>query len=138
MATARARAVVLLGLIGAVCGQPATAEEFVSDEWRFKATPYLWGISVDGHVTVKGQKSDVDMSFGDILSDLNFGFFGQGEARKGRLGVIVDALHQVGHDLAGGPLLGVRGRLPDGLELGLAEELADLHAPGFRPPPRGG
>jgi hypothetical protein len=87
------RAAVLLGALGAVCAWPAAAEEFVSDEWQFKATPYLWAISVDGHATVKGQKSDVDMSFGDILKDLNFGFFGQGEVRKGRFGFLVDGMY---------------------------------------------
>jgi hypothetical protein len=87
------RAVVLLGLLAAVCAWPAAAEDFVSDEWQFKVTPYLWAISVDGHTTVKGQKSDVDMSFSDIVKDLNFGFFGQGEVRKGRFGVMVDGMY---------------------------------------------
>lgn len=50
--------------------------ELIPETWRFKATPYLWALSVDGNTTVKGQKSDVDMSFSDIVDKLNFGLFG--------------------------------------------------------------
>jgi hypothetical protein len=70
----------------------AAAEQLVSDDWQLQVTPYLWAMSLHGDVTVKGIKGDVDESFSDILPDLNFAGMGSIDARKGRLGLIVDGL----------------------------------------------
>jgi hypothetical protein len=35
-------------------------------EWEFRVAPYFWFVSMDGNVTAKGQKSDVDTDFSDI------------------------------------------------------------------------
>jgi hypothetical protein len=87
------RLALALGLVGALAAAPAGAEELVPDHWQFQLTPYLWAVAIDGDVTVKGQKSDVDMSFRDILKDLNFALFVSGEARKGRFGLLVDGVY---------------------------------------------
>src|SRR5262249_40936677 len=52
----------------------------------------VWAMSLHGDVTVKGIKSDVDESFSDLLPDLNFAGMASIDARKGRLGLIVDGL----------------------------------------------
>jgi hypothetical protein len=51
------------------------------------------GGALNGDATVKGQESDVDMSFRDILNELNFALFVTDDARKGRLGLIVDGVY---------------------------------------------
>lgn len=54
-------------------------------DWTFTGAAYLWGAGISGKSGVFGlPPQDVDMSFGDILEDLNFAFMGLGEARNGR------------------------------------------------------
>ncbi len=83
----------LIGLISALAAPPASAEDPVSEDWQFQIAPYVWALAVDGDVTVKGQKSDVSLSFKDIVEELNYGVMLQGEARKGRVGAIVNVLY---------------------------------------------
>jgi hypothetical protein len=85
-----ARLVCLLGL---VAPSYAGADEFVSDTWQFQIAPYAWALAADGDVTVKGQKSDVNLSFKDIFEELNYAAMLEGEARKGRVGVIANILY---------------------------------------------
>jgi hypothetical protein len=53
------------------------------DEWQFGIAPYVWAAGLDGSLKVKGADVDVNMSFGDILDDLNYSLQGLIEARKG-------------------------------------------------------
>lgn len=69
------------------------ADEFVSEEWQYQLTPYAWALALDGDVTVKGQKSEVDVDFNEIFDDLNYGAMIEGEVRKGRLGVMAQGLY---------------------------------------------
>ena len=66
-------AVMLVLVIGLVCpmayGEGPNKTD--SDEWQFSITPYLWAVGLNGDMTVKGVDSDVDESFGDILSNLD-------------------------------------------------------------------
>jgi hypothetical protein len=83
----------LIGLIGAHAALPASAEDPVSEDWQFQIAPYAWALAADGNATVKGHKSDVDLSFKDIWDELNYGVMLEGEARKGRLGIKVNVLY---------------------------------------------
>lgn len=52
--------------------------------WTFAASAYLWGAGIDGESGVFGlPPQDVDLSFSDILKDLDFAFMGLAEARNG-------------------------------------------------------
>jgi len=64
-----------------------------SDEWEFMIAPYLWAIGLDGEQTVKGNTSDIDMSFGDILDMANFAAQFRFEAKKGKWGLFIDPLY---------------------------------------------
>jgi len=79
------------GLASAGVQAPVAADQLVSDEWQFQVTPYLWGTALDGDVKVKGVKSSPSISFRDILENLNYSMMVEGEARKGRFGVYVNA-----------------------------------------------
>ena len=71
----------------------ADADEFVSGDWAFQLAPFVWATEVDGHATLKGQKGDLDLSFGDILNELDGMAMVEGEARKGRLGAFVNLVY---------------------------------------------
>ncbi len=65
---------------------PAAAQ----DDWDFTGLIYLWGAEIGGE-TVTGQ--DVDVSFSDIVENLDFGIMGTLEARRGPWAVFGDAIY---------------------------------------------
>ncbi|MGG5890071.1 hypothetical protein ACLF3G_23335 [Falsiroseomonas sp. HC035] len=73
---------------------PAAAQESVQtvDSWRFSLTPYMWFSGVSGEVALPRESRDVEADFGDILSSLQIGAMGIFEARRGRFGLVVDAM----------------------------------------------
>ena len=53
----------------------AQSEGSGSSDWNYSIAPYfVWAMGLDGEITVKGSPGDVDLSFGDILDDLDFMF----------------------------------------------------------------
>lgn len=68
---------------------PLCAQEAPPDHWEIKVTPYIWATALSGHATVKGHKADVDVSFSDIVDQLEGGALGQLEATKGPWSLIV-------------------------------------------------
>jgi len=54
---------------------------------------YGWGPGIEGNFGLRNTNSDVDVSFSDILEDLQMGAMGQGEARKGKWSILVDGLY---------------------------------------------
>ncbi len=98
----------LAGLAHLLCLLPpsyASADQFVSDDWTFQLAPYAWALAIDGDVTVKGQKSDIDLSFQDIWDELNVAAMLEGEARKGRVGAFANILYaNLGSSSKKGPL----------------------------------
>jgi len=65
-------------------------ETDTDDRWRFEAAIYLWGAAIDG-TTRRGDKLDV--SFSDLVSDLNMGFMGAFEARKSKWSLAADVIY---------------------------------------------
>jgi hypothetical protein len=65
----------------------AAEEKTTESGWEFVVAPYLWAISMDGDVTLRGFEADVDVGFSDIWDDLNIAFMIAYEARKGRFGL---------------------------------------------------
>lgn len=68
----------------------ATTPAFAQDDWDFTGLVYLWGAGIGGE-SVTGQS--VDVSFSDILDNLDFGIMGSLEARKGPWAVFGDAIY---------------------------------------------
>jgi hypothetical protein len=56
------------------------------ETWEYMVAPYMWLLSLDGEVTVKGQETDVDSDFGDVWDELNIAAMMNFKARKGRWG----------------------------------------------------
>jgi hypothetical protein len=66
---------------------------FHDDTWHMAISPYLWMAGMDANLTVAGRTTQVTQSFGDIFSNLKFGFMGLTETRRGRLGILTDLMY---------------------------------------------
>jgi len=68
--------VVVLGVL-AIPAQPVTASG-----WDWDLALYLFTLGMDGRMVVQGHEADVDLSFSDILEDLEMAVSGHLEANK--------------------------------------------------------
>jgi len=95
---------VVFTLSGAFPSSVVAEEKPAESGWEFTVAPYLWAISMDGSVTVKGLKADVDASFNDLLDEMNFGFMLAYEVRKGRWGLLGSTIYSnLGNSDVDGP-----------------------------------
>jgi hypothetical protein len=89
-----------------------TAMAAESDDWKFRITPYLWMLGMDGTTAVLGQDTDVDASFSDIFDRLNIALSANMELSKGNFFIVLDPLYAsleadfVGPGGGGGPVGG--------------------------------
>jgi len=69
-------------------------EDSSSEDWSFTVRPYVWAISLKGSAAPLPPlpAADFEASFGDIWKDLNLGFMGNAELRKGKFGIISDVI----------------------------------------------
>ncbi|TPE62149.1 hypothetical protein FJQ54_06320 [Sandaracinobacter neustonicus] len=79
---------LILGLISA----PAAASD---GGWEFNVAPYLWGAGIDGRLAHPALPQDVsvEVPFSDIWKNLDIGGMVAFEARKGRVGLLLDGLY---------------------------------------------
>lgn len=61
-----------------------------SESWVFSVTPYVWMYGLDGDVRIRSAEADFDVSFGDILENLDVALMLHAEAWKGRYGLFID------------------------------------------------
>ncbi len=68
------------------------ASPAAAQEWEFSVTPYLWAAGLEGDIAAFPNlpAAQVDLSFGDVLEDLNGAIMIKAEAQHGRLGLIAD------------------------------------------------
>lgn len=70
---------------------PSGAQDVgTEDPWKFKAAIYLWGAGIDGTTR---QGDQIDVSFNDILDNLNMAFMGAFEARKSKWSLAADVIY---------------------------------------------
>lgn len=60
------------------------------ESWEYGAEVYVWGAGI-GATTVSGD--DIDISFSDLISNLDMTFMGTFAARKGDLGLFADFIY---------------------------------------------
>jgi hypothetical protein len=71
--------------------EPPTTMEEETSGWRVDLTPYLWMAGMSGDATLRGIPIEhIDISFKDIIEDLDFGFAGHLEATKGKFTLFFD------------------------------------------------
>jgi hypothetical protein len=81
-----------LGLAPAVARAQSTGS--AGGGWSFELTPYLWGAAMSGEVGAGSLPMiNVDMSFSEILDNLDAGLMGAFEARNGRWGLLFDGIY---------------------------------------------
>jgi hypothetical protein len=79
---------ILCSLVAIAFAPPARAEDPNTDGWEFKAAPYIWALSLDGDMTVKGNTAAVDVNIieesksGPDIAFFKFDFFSQKENRE--------------------------------------------------------
>ena len=64
------------------------------DRWTVELTPYLWAAGLDGTTAADGRGSEIDTDYKFFsLDNLDFALGTAVEARKGRWGVLGDAMY---------------------------------------------
>ena len=61
-----------------------------SDQWDWKITPYLWGINMSGDMSIGPIDQDIDVSFSDVLSNMEIGGSVFAELGKGKHAFHID------------------------------------------------
>ena len=61
-----------------------------SDQWEYEAMIYLWGAGLDATTQTGG---DIDISFSDIIDDLDLTFMGTFGAHKGKWSLLADVIY---------------------------------------------
>jgi len=87
-----------IGVIAALCFtvfaiSPAFAQTDSSttqDQWHFSGAIYLWGADMNGK-TIRG--SEVEVSFSDLLDNLEMAFMGAFSARKNKWLLLTDVIY---------------------------------------------
>src|SRR5512138_1154699 len=80
-----------LGFLLVVLATPSLAQT-PDEKWHVTIAPYMLGAAMNGTSVVASQELKVDMSFSDILDNLQFGAMGLVVARKGKWGLGGDAI----------------------------------------------
>src|SRR4051794_27569839 len=71
-------------------GTHATMESKSSKTWHFEIIPYGWLTGVNGKASAGRFSQDFDVSFSDILDNLDIGLMGAVQARSGRWALFAD------------------------------------------------
>lgn len=66
-----------------------------SDDWSYTVTPYLWITGQEGKVATlpPAPPADLDISFSDVIDNLDIALMGLAEARKGRFGIFSELFY---------------------------------------------
>lgn len=72
-------------------GRPFAPTLVAQKDWSLTVTPYLWAASLNGNAAAFGIRREVDVPFRDTLKNLDFGFMGNVEYRRGRAGAYINA-----------------------------------------------
>jgi opacity protein-like surface antigen len=75
----------------AIDSTAVTAPE--SSPWEFRVALYGWAEGIEGDVGVLGRTAPVDISFSDIIEDLDMGFMGAFEVGRDRWSFIADFVY---------------------------------------------
>jgi hypothetical protein len=69
---------------------PTTAAAAGGEQWEYDATTYLWGAGIKATTPTGG---DIDISFSDIVDDLDMAFMGDFGAHKGKWSLLANAIY---------------------------------------------
>jgi opacity protein-like surface antigen len=89
----------LLGALFALPASPGAAQD-----WEYSLSVYVWGTGLDSRLETPAGTFDSELSFQDILENLDFAAFATFEARRGRWGLIGDLNYTDVSASRGGPV----------------------------------
>jgi hypothetical protein len=90
LAAAAGLATVAAAALAPACG----AAQELSDEWKFRASIYMWMPEIKSTVNLAGgNTSDMDVKFHSLLDHLKMAGMGNLAAQKGRWGVFTDLIY---------------------------------------------
>ncbi|NLB83543.1 MAG: hypothetical protein GX791_04780 [Synergistaceae bacterium] len=75
---------LVLLMLCALVPPPAAEGSDDPSEWTFSATSYVWASGLVGTVGVKGHKARIDMSFSDILDNMDLAGMAAFQGHKGK------------------------------------------------------
>lgn len=91
------RAAVALAALAGLATSPAHAAPAAPDAWQFELTPYLFGAGLNGTTGVRtglgSVTSDINLSFSDLLENLDSGFMALFVASKGQWSFGVEGVY---------------------------------------------
>lgn len=73
-----------------IAGPAAAADGTSPDKWEFGLEVYLWGASISGTASAG---NNLDVSFGDLLENLQMGAMGAATAKKGKWSLLGDVVY---------------------------------------------
>ncbi len=84
-----------VGSVEKVLGAEQNTENALnnSNKWEVELTPYFWAAEIDGDATLRGRTGPVEVSFSDLLDNLDIAFMGRLETWKGEWGFFLDGLY---------------------------------------------
>ena len=85
-----ATAILALSISALLMPGVVTAQE--SDGWKFRLTPYLWALGLDGTTAALGNDVPLEADFGDILDLLNIALSANMEFNNGKWFVVLDPM----------------------------------------------
>jgi len=80
-------------MLAAASVVPVRAAGADEDRWQLELTPYVFGAGLYGKTGTQRVLADVNMGFDDIVENLQAGFMGTVELRRGRWGFALDGLY---------------------------------------------
>jgi hypothetical protein len=88
------RAALLAAVLAVPAAAHAQAGAGAPDRWNVELTPYLWAAGLDGTTSADGASSEIDTDYSFFsLDNLDFALGTSVEARKGRWGMLYDAMY---------------------------------------------
>jgi hypothetical protein len=87
-------ALLLAAPVAAYAQSGAVPAGGAPQRWTVEITPYLWAAGLDGNTAADGASSEIDTDYGFFsLDNLDFALGTSLEARKGRWGMLYDAMY---------------------------------------------
>ncbi len=113
---------IFLFLVPFFGASPAFAQEEESDDWEINIAPYFLLANLSGNATIGPISGPVNLSFKDLLENLQIGGMLHSEGRKGRVGLMTDIIYAK---------LGAATSLAQGATVSTEVEMFILEAFGF-------
>jgi len=92
--TRAAAVATFVTIVGAALSSACASAQALSDEWKFRASIYMWMPEITGTVNFAGNNTaDLDVKFHSLLDHLKMAGMGNIEAQKGRWGAFTDLIY---------------------------------------------